>query len=58
MNSRRSAPTSILAQVQCYSVDSSGRGFYSELQEYNFDAELELKTALKISITECAHPVS
>ena len=47
---------SFVAEVQCYSVDS--RGYYSELQEFNFTAPLDLESPLKKWIKENADPVS
>jgi hypothetical protein len=45
----------VLAEVQCYSVDT--RGYYSQLREFNFLAELDLRAPLRKSIAESAHPV-
>ena len=47
---------SVLAEVQCYSVDS--RGYYSELNEFDFIAELDLYAPLGRSLANSAHPVS
>ena len=47
---------SVVAEVQCYSVDS--KGYYCELQEFNFTAPLDLKSSLKKWIAENADPVS
>ena len=46
----------MLAEVQCYSVDS--RGYYSELKEFNFLAELDVSSPLGQSLADSAHPVS
>ena len=45
----------VVAEVQCYSVDS--RGYYSELQDFDFVAPLDLEAPLRESIAENADPV-
>ena len=47
---------SVVADVQCYSVDR--KGYYSELQEFNFTAPLDLDSPLKKWIADNADPVS
>jgi hypothetical protein len=45
---------SVVADVQCYSVDR--KGYYSELQEFNFTAPLDLESPLKKWIADNADP--
>ena len=40
----------------CYLVDA--RGYYSELKEFNFLADLDLDAPLDQSLADNAHPVS
>ena len=47
---------SVQVEVLCYLVDA--RGYYSELKEFNFLADLDLDAPLDQSIADNAHLVS
>ena len=47
---------SVLAEVHCYSVDSEG--YYSQVKEFDFLADLDLNAPLSSSLANSSHPVS